>query len=222
MRIAISDCYPLHNCMRSGLDVREVRIPTAPSGPTVTPPIPSSAWGVGNSNNGTARVYLFNWRFAEARVIASNVPSGPAAMPVGSVVKEFVKSVTAPEVEIRPIELPPLSNQSAPSDPATIPFGEAITPMFALPMPKLVTSPMLIADADWAAANGAIMVPHTRRGTNARMIIDGRQRRSLEFANFGFHNPPPIRSRSATIAITPATRKNQQCNIFGHGSAVAP
>jgi hypothetical protein len=196
---------------------------TAPSGPTVTPQITPTAAGVWKDRTGEPLVSISTiWKFGEVglTLITSNVSPGPATMLLGAVREEFVKSVTAPEVEIRPIE-PSLRNQRAPSDPATIPSGSPLVSMFALPIPKLVTSPMLTADADWAAANGPTMVPHTRRGKTARAIIDRRKRRAFGFTNLGSTIQLRSSSRVSDTSPSPLPPANQRCNIFGHCHEIA-
>src|SRR5437773_1870453 len=71
--------------------------------------------------------------------VNQRLPSGPAAIPDGTLILGSMKLDTAPASVIRPIELLPLLvNQRLPSGPAAIPRG----PLIPAPAPgKLDTAP---------------------------------------------------------------------------------
>ena len=67
-------------------------------------------------------------------------PSGPGAIPyVPRILVGSTNKVTTPSVVIRPIDLPAVVNQIAPSGPVAIPTGELV-----LEAGKLVTEPVTV------------------------------------------------------------------------------
>jgi hypothetical protein len=90
-----------------------------------------------------------------ARLVNHKAPSGPAVIPKGELIDGSERSVTTPDVVIRPMELAELVNQMAPSGPAVIPKGALMPfPQNLLVTPAVVIRPMKFVSVKQRAPSG--------------------------------------------------------------------